>query len=375
MNEKRGVHWVRPELVAEVKFAQWTNEQLLRHPVFLGLRLDKSPQDVHKEEIPSHLADKKTTSKMASPPKRSSQKTSQNENIADVKLTHPDRILFPEPGITKRDLANYYQKIEPWILPYIQQRPLSIVRCPKGHEKDCFYQKHISDSVPDAIQGIQIKEKESGPSTYLMIEDLEGLISLIQMNVLEIHPWGCRVDKIEKPDIMIFDLDPDLGVEWAKIMDAANTLHDYLNGLGLQSFLKTSGGKGLHVVVPITRRSDWNEVKAFSGAVVQQIVKNDPKRYVGTMSKAKRKGKIFIDYFRNSRGATSVAPYSTRAKTNAPVSTPIRWDELNDQLRPDTYTLQNLPQRLSSLKKDPWDRFFDIRQSITAAMKKKVGLE
>ncbi|MEZ4546808.1 MAG: non-homologous end-joining DNA ligase [Thermodesulfobacteriota bacterium] len=242
---------------------------------------------------------------------------------------------------------------------------------PGREPEQCFYQKNVGEGLPEAVHGVSIEGKDAR-RTYISISDVKGLISLVQIGVLEIHPWGSRIDKLERPDRMVFDLDPGEGVSYPGVVEAAFKIRDILDGLGLVSFVKTSGGKGLHIVVPLDRRSGWEEMKSFSKAVADGVVKLEPGKYIATASKAKRKGKIFIDYLRNNRDATTVAAYSTRARKGAPVSTPITWDELSPDLTPNKYNVGNLRARLSSLKEDPWKDFFTTRQSITAAMKKKV---
>ena len=295
------------------------------------------------------------------------------DTIAGVHLTHPDRVLYPDQGLTKAELAQFYADIADWILPHVVNRPLTIVRCPGGSHGQCFYQKNVSEGLPEAIHGVSIEGKDAH-RTYISISDVKGLISLVQIGVLEIHPWGSRIDKLERPDRMVFDLDPGEGVSYPGVVEAAFKIRDILDGLGLVSCVKTSGGKGLHVVVPLDRRSGWEEMKSFSKAVADEVVKLEPAKYIATASKAKRKGKIFIDYLRNNRDATTVAAYSTRARQGAPVSTPITWDELSPDLTPNKYNVGNLRARLSSLKEEPWKDFFTTSQSITAAMKKKQGL-
>lgn len=362
--EARGVHWVAPELVAEVEFGSWTRDGVLRQPSFKGLREDKLPHEVTREK-PDTLSDAQAESKRG--------KAVGTVRIAGVKLTNPDRVLYPDLGITKTELAEFYERIAEWILPHVADRPLTLVRCPEGYDKECFYQKHLTDSMPENVHGVRIKEKDS-EELYVVIRDLPGLISLVQMGVLEIHLWGCHEDKVERPDLLVFDLDPAPGVDWEAVIDGARLVRDYLDELGLRSFVKTSGGKGFHVMAPLVRRSSWDELKAFAGAIAEDIAEKESGKYVATMSKSKRRGKIFIDYFRNSRGATNVAAYSTRARKGAPVSTPISWDELSPKLTSDAYTVRNLLQRLSSLKQDPWRGFFEIRQSITKEMKERLGV-
>jgi bifunctional non-homologous end joining protein LigD len=293
--------------------------------------------------------------------------------VAGVRITHPDRVLFPDLGLTKLDLARHYQAVGGRLLPHLRDRPLSLVRCPSGRGGQCFYQKHLGKEFPKTIRRVRIQEKEGGSGAYGVANSLAAVVALVQMGVMEIHTWGSRRDRLERPDRMIFDLDPDEGLPWARVIEAARELRDRLGELGLRSFLKTTGGKGLHVVVPLLRRNGWEEVHDFSAAVAEDFVRRRPDRYVATASKEKREGRLFIDYLRNTRGATAVAPYSTRAKPGAPVSTPIAWDELTPDLHSDHFTVANLPARLAALDRDPWDGLAAVRQSITREMKREVG--
>ena len=372
--EARGVRWVDPQRVAEVEFSQWTEDGRLRHPVFKGIREDKPAREVVREN-PANNPTASEAKFRTSPLNRSGNPAAGNSvvKIGGIRLSNPHRVLYPDQGITKAELAGYYQQVADWILPHIARRPLTIVRCPRGRQKKCFYQKHLTEQLPESVKGIPIVEK-NGEQIYIMIEDLAGLIALAQLGTLELHPWGSRTDRLERPDIMIFDLDPDPGVSQADLVAGCGLLRHRLDAIGLKSFLKTSGGKGFHIVVPLVRRSGWDEVKAFSGAVAGSLAREHPQRFIAVMSKAKRKDKIFVDYLRNGRGATSVAPYSTRARPGAPVSAPVGWDELDSGLKPDEYTIENLPRRLQTLKRDPWSGFFDIRQSITVAMKKELKI-
>ncbi len=258
-----------------------------------------------------------------------------NSGNAGVHLTHPERVLYPEQGLTKRDLATYYESIAGWILPHVANRPLMVVRCPEGYQKKCFYQKHANETVPAAVKAVEIQETAKEPARYLMVDDLAGLIALVQMDVLELHVWGARADRIETPDRMVFDLDPDERLPWRVVVAAGKLVRDRLATLGLASWVKTTGGKGLHVVVPLTGANSWEEVKNFSQAIAQSLAKEAPDQYTSKMSKAGRENKIFIDYLRNSRGATAVAAYSTRARSRATVSVPLSWEELSPHdLRP-----------------------------------------
>ncbi|MEX2168668.1 MAG: DNA ligase D [Pirellulales bacterium] len=373
---RRGVTWVRPELVGEVAFTEWTDDGILRHPSFYGLREDKSPQHVGREK-PRAVGTSpkrnngtpggKTMNKSTSASRRRSGTANNDAEVAGVRISHPDRVLYAEQKLTKLDLAKYYERVADWILPHVSGRPLTLVRCPTGPEGECFYQKHLTVSLPGTVRGVAIKEKGQA-SEYVVIDDLPGLISLVQMGVLEIHPWPARADAVEKPDRLVFDLDPGDGVGWKEIIQGASDVRDYLQGFGLESFLRTSGGKGLHVVAPLSRRNSWEQHKEFAKGVADALVRQFPGRYVATLSKAKRRGKVFIDYLRNQRGATAIASYSTRARSGAPVATPLAWDELSARIKADTYLVRNLPKRLDSLKADPWRTFFTTRQSITGKM-------
>jgi len=293
--------------------------------------------------------------------------------VAGVRLSHPDKILYPADGITKLDLAHYYEQVADWMLPLVADRLISLVRCPAGSEQKCFFQKHPGPGAFEDLRRYRVREK-SATEEYLVVQKVSDLISLVQMSVLEIHLWGSRADQFERPDRLIFDLDPDEAVTWPRVVAAAKEVRLLLEELGLVSFLKTTGGKGLHIVVPIQRRTSWDDAKEFCRAVADFLVAAAPDRYIATMSKAARKGKIFVDYLRNDRGATSIAPYSTRARPRATVSVPIAWDELNSNLRSDHFTVKNLPARLGRLKKDPWADLAKTRQSITAAMLRQLEL-
>jgi bifunctional non-homologous end joining protein LigD len=287
--------------------------------------------------------------------------------VAGVRLSNPGRVLFPEEGLTKQGLAEFYEHIADWVLPHVVDRPLSLVRCPRGRQHTCFFQKHLTESMPDALRGVDIMEKDE-TTVYVAIDDLQGLISLVQMGVLEIHPWGSRTDQVERPDRLVFDLDPAEDVNWNRVIAAAKEVRQRLEEIGLESFVRTSGGKGLHVVVPLRRRAGWDETKDFAHALALEMTRQSPERYVSTVSKAKRKGKILVDYLRNGRGATAVASYSTRARAGAPVATPLRWNELSAKITAAHFTVANLPKRLASLRGDPWEGFFSPRQSLTQTM-------
>jgi bifunctional non-homologous end joining protein LigD len=357
--QRSGVTWVRPDLVAEVEFTEWTDEGLLRHPSFKGLREDKTPKQIAREEAQSM-------------PRASRNVKGRTAEVAGVPITHPDRVIYPEMKITKQDLAEYYAAVADWILPHVVDRPLTLVRCPGGRAAQCFYQKHLAGAHSEAVRGVMIKEKDD-TDEYVVIDDLPGLISLVQMGVLEFHPWPARADNVEAPDRIVFDLDPGDDVAWKSVVEAAREVRERLGELGLESFLRTSGGKGLHVVVPLARRNSWDQLKEFAKAVADELVQRAPDRYTATMAKAKRGGKVFVDYMRNQRGSTAIASYSTRARSGAPVAAPLSWRELSTRTKPKGHTVLTMPKRLASLKTDPWAGFFDARQSITRQMLTAVG--
>jgi bifunctional non-homologous end joining protein LigD len=301
--------------------------------------------------------------------------------VEGVRLTHPDRVLYPEQGITKLALARYYGAIRDWILPELRNRPLSLVRCPEGEGTACFYQKHAGAAVPDSIGRVEIAEK-SGKRTYLVIEDLAGLIATVQIGVLELHPWGSTVAILETPDRITFDLDPDIGLPWQRVTEAAIELREALRGIGLRGFAKTTGGKGLHVVVPIAPKLapelapelDWDAVREFSKWVAERFVAASPARFTSSIAKRARAGRIFIDYLRNSRGATAVAAYSPRARAGAPVAAPLFWEEVENGVKPDRFTVATVPERLAGLESDPWAEMRDLRQSIGAKVRRDAGI-
>jgi len=292
--------------------------------------------------------------------------------VAGIKLSNPTKLLYPEAGFSKRDLALYYQAVGAFMLPHVQDRPLTLVRCPNGWDKQCFYQKHADAGLPDVIGRVKITDS-SGPSTYMTVDSVSGIVALLQLGALEIHPWGSRASKQDRPDRIIFDFDPDDGLAWAELVQAVHLLKTLLDELGLQSFLKTTGGKGLHVVIPIEPTVPWPTIKGFTKAVAELLMRTFPDRFTSNIAKAKRGGKIFVDYLRNGEGATAIAPYSIRARANAPVATPIDWDELRREIRFDHFNIRSVQTRLRRLKQDPWAAFDSIRQSVTKTMMKQVG--
>ena len=395
-------HWVRPKLVAQVTFGEWTADGRMRHPSFLGLREDKPATDVVRETprpleaavadgarssartvaVPSRVS--RPRSSRASPPpipkaasKRSPSPAARRPSparqaragaiaeVAGVRLTHADRVVYPRRRTTKHGLALFYESIAEWILPHLSGRPTALVRCPDGVEGTCFYQKHTGYWAPGELRRVKIREKKK-TGEYLIVDDLAALIGLVQIGILEIHTWNSVIDRLERPDRVVFDLDPAPDVAWRRVVEAARLLRERLRSLDLESFVKTTGGKGLHIIVPFAAGITWEEGAAFTRTIAEDLEREDPKRYIAQMAKAARTGKIFIDYLRNTRGATSVAAYSTRAKPEAPVSVPIDWDELSPRLTSDHYTIANLPKRLADLRADPWARYATVRQRLPA---------
>ncbi|MGC3967737.1 MAG: DNA ligase D [Pirellulales bacterium] len=367
LDARRGrVTWVEPKLVAEIEFTEWTDDGALRHPSFQGLRDDKEAGEVMRERRATKTSAKPRLRKAQRKPSKEAaiKRPSGDSEVGGVRISHADRVLYPDAGLTKLDVARYYEAVADWILPYVADRPLTIVRCPAGQSGECFFQKNWNGTLPPQVGKVDVPT-DDGKQQYVAIHDLAGLIALVQIGVLELHPWGSQSDKLDRPDQIIFDLDPGPGVSWNDVRKGATQVRDLLAKLKLQSFLRTSGGKGLHVVVPLARRNDWNEVKTFAHNISLGLERHMPERFVSTMSKDRRRGKIFLDYLRNQRGATSVAPYSTRNRPGAPVAMPVAWEELGRLKGPAQFTVENALKRLARRKDDPWREFFKIRQSLT----------
>jgi bifunctional non-homologous end joining protein LigD len=380
---RRGVHWVRPELVAEIEFLSWTRDGVLRHPSFQGLREDKPATAVTQETTipPLETATPPRKQNKAKPEKaapvraaasRTTMRAEAKSEVGGITISHPSRVVFPDDGITKLQLAEYYDAVAAFILPHLVKRPLSLLRCPIGIGGECFFQKHFATGVK-SLPRVAIEEKH-GTSEYVMIRNTRELIMLIQEGVIEIHPWGARGDDPEKPDQLIFDLDPAPDVAFSAVVEAAVALRGYLETIGLQSFAKTTGGKGLHVVAPLRRGIGWKPLKEFAHAVGERFTAAAPSRFTLNARKVMRTHKIFIDYLRNDKGSTAVAPYVVRARRGAPVAMPLDWGEVVATLRPDKFTLATVPALLRARKQDPWAAMATLRQSITPTMRRAVGL-
>jgi bifunctional non-homologous end joining protein LigD len=341
LNSPKGknLHWVKPKNVCEVSFTQWTDEGFLRTPVFMGIRKDKPAADVSKEKI-------------------------QSPSKKNATISSPDKILFKKEKVTKLQVHEFYQSIASVMLPYLADRPISLVRCPQGSEGTCFYQKHITGKVPESFTTFPIKESKAS-EIYISINSAQGLRDLVQLNAFEIHAWNCHYESVLTPDQIVMDFDPGPGVPWKEVVNAAIELKAILDDLGLKSFVKLTGGKGLHVHIPIAPLYDWDQVKSFTQALALQMVSHNPQKYVASMSKKIRKGKIFLDYFRNEYGATAVVPYSLRAKPLSAVALPLDWKELKRLKGPQEYTLDKALKKIKSRKVDPWKGILKLKQKIS----------
>jgi bifunctional non-homologous end joining protein LigD len=333
--EARGAHWVKPELVAEIAFAEFTADNVVRHASFLGLRGDKKAAEVVAER-PQPVTDPAGDG---------------------VKITNPERVVFPESGITKGELADYFRQVAPLMLPWVAERPLTLVRCPQGRAKKCFFQKHDAGTFGPHVHHVPIEEKKGEVQDYLYIDDPAGLIACVQMGAIEFHGWGARIEDYEKPDRLVFDIDPDEGLGFDAVKKAARDIKRHLADMGLQSFPLLTGGKGLHVVVPLRPEAEWPAVKDFAMRFAVALATAEPDRFTANLAKAARTGRMFLDYLRNQRGATAIMPYSTRARAGAPVSAPIAWDELDDFESGAQFTLRDaaaLLERASSRTLQGW---------------------
>jgi bifunctional non-homologous end joining protein LigD len=338
----------------------WHSNRSVEHNV----KAAKKPAKAKKAaKAKSSSSERQRTTKLRAP--------SIPEELRSVHMTNPGRVLFPEIGVTKAQLELYYAQVAELMLPHVAHRPLMLVRCPQGVGMPCFHQKHPTQGMSSLIKRVKIPESK-GMFETLYVESAGGLVQLVQNGALEIHTWGSRYDDYERADQITIDLDPDVGLPWPRMIEAAHDVKRRFEKHDLPTFLKTTGGKGLHIVVPITPSLDWEELKAVCKAFAQSMVRAAPTRYVATISKAQRKGKVLIDYLRNGRGATAVCAYSTRARATATVAAPIAWSELTEELRPDQFTLHNIPERLASVE-DPWRSFGKDRPKLTAALQRALS--
>ena len=369
--QARGVHWVEPRLVGEVQFAEWTREGVVRQAAFVALRTDKpASQIIH--ELPrtaKSLKATKATKASKAPTESNEPKTKKTAN--GMKITHPERVIDKQSGTQKQQLAQFYATISEWILPFLRDRPVSLLRAPEGVEGEQFFQKHSERMAIPHIKQLD-QALDPGHARLMEIDSADALVGAVQMGTIELHTWGATTDKIETPDLFVLDLDPDPALPWKAMLEAAQLTLSVLDELGLQAFVKTSGGKGLHLIVPLARRDDWDAVKAFAKAIAQFMTQQLPERFTATSGPKNRVGKIFIDYLRNTRGASTVAAYSVRARPGLPVSVPVSRDELKDLRSAQQWTLANLHERLQGLKEDPWAGYAN-RQKISKKMWDKLG--
>ena len=354
----RGVIWVKPEMVVQAAFSTWTADNLVRQAAFKGIREDKPAQAVRRE-VPiadAQRAEDKPTARHAA--------KSANTGDLPVRLTHPDKVLDEASGVTKRVLAEYYLAIAEEMLLFIADRPLTIVRCPDGSGKQCFYQKHKNKTLSGNFGSIEIVDKKSGePEPYITLNTMEAIVELAQLGVLELHPWGSRNDHLEEPDRIIFDLDPDESLSWQVLTASALEVRQRLKSAGLESFVKSTGGKGLHVVAPIRPEHRWPAVKQFAHNFALAMERDAPSRYLTKMTKAARTGKIYLDYLRNERGSTAVAPYSPRARAGLPVAMPLSWNELKSEDRP-RFQVADFSGWRKRLSRDPWKEMPELDQRL-----------
>ena len=324
--DRKGAHWIEPKLVAEIAYSEFTDDGILRHPSFMGLREDKPAKDVVRE-LPKHTED---VTKQAKPKRKPATKAGKRATSEDfgIEISSPERVIFPELGLTKKDLADYYATIERLIMVDAANRPMTLIRFPSGRTGESFFQKHDKGTFGPHVKQIPIKEKDGSTEDYLYFDDVRGLLACVQMGTIEFHGWGSKVGKVENPDRLVFDLDPDVGLDFGNVKEAALLLRELLQGLGLKSWPLLSGGKGLHVVVPLDASEDWPTVKSFAERFSRAISEAEPKMFTANIRKEQRKGRIFLDWLRNQRGATAVLPYSARGREGAPVSAPVAWEEL-----------------------------------------------
>ena len=331
----RGSHWIDPKLVAEIAFTEFTREGTLRHPSFIGLREDKRASQVVRE-VPE---------KVAKPAKKQISELATFVSLG-ARITNPDRVIFPGDEISKGELANYYAAIAAPIMIDAANRPLTLIRCPQGRAKKCFFQKHDTGSMGDFVHHVPVTEKDGSTEDYLYVDRVEGLLGCVQMGTIEFHGWGSRIERLEKPDRMVFDLDPDEGLDFGAVRDGAERLRALLAGLGLETFPSLSGGKGIHVVAPLDQTADWPAVKSFAERFSRAIAEKYPKEFTANIRKNQRTGRIFIDWLRNQRGATAVLPYSARAREGAPVAAPIDWSEVASTKGGNRFTIRDIDELL-----------------------------
>ena len=362
--DRKGAHWIEPKLVAEIAFAEFTSDGVLRHPSFIALREDRPATQVVRE-VPQHLEEGSMKAKAKpSPRKKAKQASAEDFGIA---ISSPERVIYPELGLTKKDLADYYAAVEPLIMVDAADRPMTLIRCPGGRTGECFFQKHDKGTFGEHVKQIPIEEKDGATEDYLYFDDIRGLLACVQMGTIEFHGWGSKVDKVEYPDRLVFDLDPDVGLDFDKVKEAAVRVRDLVAGMGLESFPLLTGGKGIHVVVPLDQTADWAEVKSFADRFSRAVAEAEPDRFTANIRKVQRKGRIFLDWLRNQRGATAVMPYSARAREGAPVAAPIAWVELDDYESGAAFSIRDADELLKRAKSKRLAGWGKAKQSLPDA--------
>jgi bifunctional non-homologous end joining protein LigD len=364
--ESRDAIWVKPELVAEVAFATWTRDNLVRQAAFKDLREDKPAREVVREIAAGQSDAEKSSPAPALKVAKSNAQRRGKETTATKRLaiTHPDKVLDPKSGVTKEQLAEYYEAVAERMLPHIADRPISVLRCPDGVGASCFFQKHVGMGVPDGVKTVTVPNRKSkGSEAYLTVDSPQGLLGLAQMGVLEIHPWGSHNESLDTPDRIVFDLDPDAAIGWKTLAQTALDLKARLKKMGLESFVKSTGGKGLHVVAPIRPDHEWPAVKDFAHRMVLELEREKPELYVTKMTKALRKNRIYLDYLRNDRESTSVAPFSPRARPGMPVAVTLAWKELDSAKAP-AFHVSDFAKWRTRLRSDPWRKMLEIKQKL-----------
>jgi bifunctional non-homologous end joining protein LigD len=327
--ERKGGHWIKPDLVAEIAYTEMTADGILRHPSFIALREDKPASEVKLEK------EKKL-------PKSAKKGDHPTPESFGIKISNPDRAIFPTEKLTKYDLASYYAAINPLLMVEAANRPLTLIRCPQGRAKKCFFQKHDTGALGEDVKHVPIEEKKGGVQDYLYVDDIKGILECVQMGTIEFHGWGSRADNVEHPDRLVFDLDPDVGLDFGDVRDAARRIRDLLADIGLKTFPMLTGGKGVHVIAPLDKSADWDAVSSFAERFARAVAEAEPETFTANMRKVQRKGRIFLDWLRNQRGSTAVMPYSARAREGAPVAAPIAWEELGDYEGGNAFTIREL---------------------------------
>lgn len=359
----RGVHWMRPHVVAEVSFAEWTRDGRVRHALFQGLRADKPAREVTREQPLPPPPSAAPVSAM--PARPHPQVEYDGVSVAGLVITHQDRMVDPAARVTKVALARYYEMVAPQILPHLRDRPVAWLRGPEGLRGELFFQKHLHGP---SIPGIKILDPrlDPGREPWMVIESVAGLVGAVQQGMIELHTWNATADAVERPDRVVFDLDPDPALPWERVVESAQLTRTLLEELGLKPFVKTSGGKGLHVVVPLIRHHSWEQVKSFGGLVARYLADSAPRRLSATMGARNRVHQVFVDHLRNRRGATTVSAYSARSRPGLGVSVPVAWEEISSTTGADQWTIATISSRLS--RDDPWADYETSRRSLSDAL-------